>query len=254
MWLERTVQDVTRRHLEEDRMKIRHGFASCSIGRAAVLWLAGLATLFTACTPAEPPEISAGIVAGTTCPDRSDGNYFFPAESIGAPPAVVDGWLVPVYSQLLTLSDASPLWCGDSFSEAYRLLILPAFDAPLVVELIRSGRQWRVTSATYSGAALRLEADNATTIVLKQVARKPIGQDAAERFLQHLDQIRYWSIPSFKKSGTADATGVTVEGRRGRSYRVVTRFSGDNDPLEESARILIGIVGIELPSALKVRS
>jgi hypothetical protein len=228
--------------------------AANTTARVLVIGIGLVAAAFpAACAPAQVPAVSAGFSVAATCPERSSANYFLTAESIGAPATVADRWLLPTYSQLLALINAEPLWCGEMIDEAYRLMVLPPFEPPIVVELVRDERKWLIRTATYSGVIELQRADGFKPSV-KQLAQRAVDINSVADLFEHLDRTRYWSTPSFKSSGTSDATALTIEGRRGGSYRAVTRLTGENDALEESARIFLNIAGVGLPRALKEKS
>jgi hypothetical protein len=223
--------------------------SSCCRAAMTVILTAVLAVSFAACKAPRVPQLSNAHSVAETCPGNDDSNYFFPSDSI-AEPAAANNWLIPHYSELLRLIDASPLWCGKQISEAYRLIVLPPFEAPLVMELARADDGWQIVSATFSGPAKLEQREQSPTLTVKGISRRPLEEDSAAAFLRELEGIAFWSTPSFKRSGTSDATALTIEARRDGSYRAVTRLSGDSDPLEVPARILIETGGVELPTAL----
>ena len=207
----------------------------------------------TACNAVEVPAVSAALKAAARCPAEGEPAHFFSADAISSTPERTR-WLIPVYSHLLTTAQAHPFSCGDEIAIGYRLMVVPPFEPPLLVELIKHGEGWRIRRATFSGSIDLSQLNTGFTITVKDLTEFTVSASDAESFIRGLEEARFWSTPAVKTPDGNDLTAVTIEGRNGNSYRLVTRLTSENDPLEESARILLNLAQAEPTRALRKTS
>jgi hypothetical protein len=227
---------------------------TCRVSLITPVQLATVAVILAqivigACASPVAPPVSAGYHVAASCAAKDQANYYFPEDSI-ADRVPTDHWLRAEYAKILNLIDAPPLWCDSKFTEAYRLILLPPFDAPLVVTLTTDGRGSIASVATYSGP-LNTIASNSFVNVSAAVSQQPVPAKSLLALQEALEKAEYWSTPVFRDLGTADGTAWTIEARRNGSYRVVTRLSGRDEKFEEAARILVTMSGVDLPSAMR---
>lgn len=218
--------------------------------RALVL---ALLTGVAACNAGGVPAVSAALKASARCSAEGEQTYFFPAV-LFEPSLERTRWLIPVHSHLLKTVKARPFSCGHSIDQGYRLMVVPPFEPPLLVELVKRKDGWRVTRATFSNFVDVTQMNTGMTITAKDVAEFTVTDGDATPFIGSLEKARFWSTPAVKTPDGNDLTAVTIEGRDGSSYRLVTRLTSENDPLEESARILLKLAQAEPPRPLRKTS
>jgi hypothetical protein len=141
------------------------------------------------------------------------------------------------------------LYCGDHHGEMYRLSRLEWTGIPVFVTLAITNEAPAMTVVKLQGPAWNLPPG--LTVQSRLFALTSTERDT---FLRALGMSAFWTLPSLSHDGDAGVGGSTtwiLEGRRGSSYHVVSRyhvgsqrFEMEKTPFIDLARLLLGMAGV----------
>jgi hypothetical protein len=150
--------------------------------------------------------------------------------------------------QLKALKEPS-LWQMSKESQTkqvYRFLWLRSFHHPVVVRLdVRANGTGILTTKVADGAGGyppgRL-AENRT---------KEIRKEVVESFLAHVEEVKYWSLPSLEPPNpnmvNLDGAQWVLEGVRNGTYKIVDRWSPEKGPIRDlGLTMAIDLAGMKL--------
>jgi len=157
----------------------------------------------------------------------------------------VVGW----YSgQLRALKEPS-LWqmSKDVQSEqAYRFLWLRSFHHPVAVRLeVQPDGSGILTTKVTSGAG------GYEPGKLIEDSTKNVSKEAVRSFLAHVDEVKYWSLPTSEPANpnivALDGAEWVLEGVRNGAYKIVDRWSPEKGPIRDLVLTMtIDLAGMKL--------
>src|SRR5262245_41393742 len=199
--------------------------------------------VFPGCQGA-PPQSSGGDVIAAQCDDQ----YFRPG-SLGKE-AGSDDRLRKEFSRLLELIDAQPLWCGEQFSETYRLMALPSQSPALVITATRESDAWRVVTAVYRSPSPSFSTAQGGIRVSRQ-SNTHVDAQAAEELRTSAAVKMLWASRTLYEPAATDGVVWALEGRADGKYGIATRHQDRADPFADLARSLLRMSGSEQPPWLR---
>jgi hypothetical protein len=205
-----------------------------------------------ACVQPELPAVRTGSTVQQECPSLQAENYFLPEDRLSYD-SQADSALRTHLSTLLEGAAQVPLWCGSDPEEAYRIIWLPSFQAPLIAIISRDGSGWQGTVASYTHARA-LPARNPTAERPNILARA-VPADEASEIVQVFAEAGLWREASLRLTDGEGSDGGTliVEARVQASYQLIRRWQPNDEPLGRAARMLIEAAGGSVPPELMPR-
>jgi len=176
------------------------------------------------------------------------GQQYFP-DHIFEQGGKTNGFDVDWYSGQLKALKESSLWQMSKESQTkqvYRFLWLRSFHHPVVVRLdVQANGTGILTTKVADGAGGyppgRL-AENRT---------KEIRKEVVESFLAHVDEVKYWTLPTRDpldpNTVNLDGAEWVLEGVRNGTYKIVDRWSPEKGPIRDlGLRMTIDLAGMKL--------
>jgi hypothetical protein len=187
------------------------------------------------------PVPSSGERVRSTCPAVGDSEYFFPEGTL------VPGDLQLDYERRISLSSymasarTVSLSCGSG-QDAYRFIWGGAYNDPLIVITIHED------SATY----IEFVPFNIAERTIKQVRTTTHPPAKFKGLVSQLEQAKFWSTEAVR-SFQSEGSGLILEGRRGKSYRAISRSHPEKE-ISNAGRLFAEIVGVAVPSSMSSRT
>jgi hypothetical protein len=178
------------------------------------------------------------------CEDGSSDQFFFPEGWIrdrkkrpGSDQFVRD-W----YSRHLRTMSEPSLSCGEPPAEVYRFLWLRTWGHPIAVRLtgVTPGAP---TPPTLSAVELDGAGGYEPGKIARRIDRKLTDAEWGE-LTSGLKAIDFWGLPTDIGEAGLDGAQWVLEGRRGRQYHVVNRWSPKTGPYRELALSLLKLAGL----------
>lgn len=208
--------------------------------RSSFGWLVALITAsicVVSCGDTSLPMPQSTLRARTECPPTADDQYFYPAEALVPNDPVVDRAQRRAIADYLAVSRAKSLSCGSG-GEAYRVFWGGGFGVQSVVVTITPDAAVGATFGPRTGAQ----------VVLDRNVSAPVSADAFGRLRQLLDGASFWTAKPFTDL-EGEGTVWVIEGRRGDSYKVITRVTPD-PALADAARMMLKLSGLPTPERM----
>jgi len=160
------------------------------------------------------------------CGDTSSDEFFFPAGSLGSPAGSEDdAFRRRLYSESLRAMSEPSLSCKEPTGEVYRFLRV-------------NGKGSSVRVAEHEGVVSLSGVDLPSPfypheIVETRRVEKSLTAGQWATVLEAVKAIEFWSMPSRDPEGSgADGEEWIIEGRRGRRYHAVNRWSPRGGPIQ----------------------
>jgi len=149
------------------------------------------------------------------------------------------------YQNRMTFMNEPLLACGPSNDEeTYRFTWVHAFTsrAPLMVRLSRSSNDRRLVAGRYEWR------ENLQSFEMASHIHRALTEAEWNGAVESIRQSRFWSLPG-AKAGNNGADGATwmLEGRRGRTYHLITKWSPEDNPFRRAALTLLRLAGFDDP-------
>jgi hypothetical protein len=176
------------------------------------------------------------------------GQQYFPDHAFDQQDKRND-FVVNWYSgQLKALKEPSLWKMSKDFQneQAYRFLWLRSFHHPVVVRLdVQANGTGILTTKVASGAGGYPPGTPA------EHRTKQIPKEVVESFLAHVDEVKYWSLPTREhpdpNSVAVDGAEWVLEGVRNGTYKIVDRWSPEKGPIRDlGLTMTIDLAGMKL--------
>jgi len=219
-------KEIVRRHVG-----LSIAMATLAMMLGGVVWLRALAT-----APVVLPEpMGTSARAPEYCPPELFGDF--------------DGRLGPAvwmdYQNRMGFMNEPLLACGPSNDdETYRFTWVHAFTsrAPIMVRLSRSSGDRRLVADRYEWRENRHGFESASHV------QRSLTEAEWKGAVESIRQSRFWSLPGAKDSNAgADGSTWMLEGRRGRTYHLMTTWSPQDSPFRRAALTLLRLAGFDDP-------
>lgn len=208
-------------------------------------------SISSACAQTEVPLVNSGFNVQSQCPQDEISRLKPPLEYAGGRPPLQET-VVNEIARLLVASNGSPLWCGDTVSDGYRLFWLPAYRPTVVASVLKSNGVWQSTGLEFGDPRQLPPSTTRSTEVVHRLQTLP-----SEDFLNRLDSAarsaNVWTAQSWLDS-TERMDGATwiLEVRRDKSYRLITRVNVPAASFQELSSLIISSSGMPVPDGIFV--
>lgn len=130
----------------------------------------------------------------------------------------------------------------DSIDESYRLILLPTFDAPVIVRVWRSGNKQFLIAKKLSGqGGFGLEGFGK----LSYEKTQPLTEDEWITFNRLVDQAFFWDMPSLEnETPVVDGAEWVIEGFKNGVHQEVHRTTPSKE-FREACNELLKLSGLE---------
>jgi hypothetical protein len=200
--------------------------------------LAVFTNLLVQSTTIEIPELSRAQLAPEACPPPRDDDRFFG-------PGLLDLWAQ--YSQLWQEMKEPIFACGPfEGDEAFRLTWMHSFTRyqPLVVRATRTGATHTLAVAVSEwvpkppgGVSLRLHTRR----------ERALSGDEWSELSSAIRAADFWNTPGGLREFGNDGETWLLEGRRGRGYHMVIKWSPNDGAFRAAAMLLVRLGGLPDP-------
>jgi len=131
----------------------------------------------------------------------------------------------------------------DSTDESYRLVLLPTFDAPVIVRVWRSGNERFLITKKLSGEG-GFGLKNFGKLSYEK--KRPLTEEEWVTFVELLDQAYFWDMPSLDKDDVPAVDGAewVVEGAKDKMFHEVNRIT-PNTEFRAVCNYLLKLSGLE---------
>ncbi len=145
---------------------------------------------------------------------------------------------------LLSRFNESPLLVlADSSDELYRFMLIPTFDAPVVVRIWRSKNEYFLTTKKTNGEG---------GFGMKKFGKlsyektRPLTEEEWNRFFNLLNEAMFWDIPYSDKSDdpVRDGASWIIEGYSNKNYHIIDRITPSKE-LTKACVYLLNLSGLE---------
>jgi hypothetical protein len=182
------------------------------------------------------------VVGRTDCAKVDAAEFFFPKGVLGEQLSKfdADAFTREWYSTHLRTMAEPSLSCGQSDDESYRFLWLRTWGHPITVR-VEAGQPHTLTA---------VELDGAGGYEPGKVVRRVTRQLSAEewRTLSHSSKaLNFWKMPTRLPHHGSDGAQWVLEGRSGREYHVVDRWSPRDGAYRDFCLMLVKFAGL-MPS------
>lgn len=210
-----------------------------AFGRGVML-VAVIATISgTGCAEA-PPVPSRGERVRAVCPVVEEHDYYFPEESIVVADADRDLERRLFLSNYLREAGVPSLSCGD-VPDTYRLTWIGGYnEVTLVVTVNRS-----------SATAVQFLPFNVADRTVSHRTSKPISAADFRTISTCVESAAFWTSDAYRVF-ESEGRSWTFEGRRGDSYRALTRTHPELN-LANVAKLLVELSGMAVPANMTTR-
>jgi len=174
------------------------------------------------------------------CPSAGDDDFFFPEETLSPGNATRDYERRLALSSYLTAAGVASLSCGAG-EDGYRLIWGGGYNDPLLVVTV-SGRTVAATEFVPSNIAKRS---------VKNASSRTITRAQFDDVASQIESADFWTADAVRVF-ESEGTGWVFEGRRGTSYRAITRTHPDQR-LAKVARVLVELSELSVPSRMSIQ-
>jgi hypothetical protein len=218
-----------------------------AIGEGMTRSFAALAICATfgggACVRTPPPR-EPGFQVRESCPPKNDEYFYFPSAAI-SDKGDKDKQHRAALSRYLQALDSPSLSCGAAPVEGYRLVRLMTARATVILAA-RAGDNWTLESS-------QLERRDNNLWIVAAHSRRELGSDESKTLLDFLDKNAIWTAPTWMDaaaaasgSNTTPTDGFwTIEARKDRSYRAITRVNPTEDVFRATGAAFLALGKVE---------
>lgn len=132
----------------------------------------------------------------------------------------------------------------ESIDESYRLILIPTFDAPVIVRVWRSGDERFLIAKKLSGEG-GFGIKKFGKLSYKKT--QSLTEEEWNNFIKLLDQTFFWDLPPLDKKEEPVPDGATwvMEGAINNTHHEVHRITPSNE-FRESCNYLLKLSGLEI--------
>lgn len=205
--------------------------------RVTMAMISAFAFLVGSACKATPPVPRRGEAARVECPARGADDYYYPQGALRPDTNADDLRSRAQLSKFLEIAAAPSLSCGTE-QHAYRVLWGGGYNDPLLV----------VTVDARTATVTEFLPFNIATRTIKDTYSSTPSEAQFNALAHQLESAGFWTIDAaliFESEGTS----WIFEGRRGRSYRAITR----THPAQALAKIgirMVQLAGATVPRGM----
>ena len=179
----------------------------------------------------------------STCPDRLDNTFFFPAGSLGQRNARFDEdrFLRNWYSGKLRKMLEPSLSCGDARGDTFRFTWLRSFHPPVAVRVFAGPKSAELVAIQMSGSG-----GYAPAAAVEQPHRALLPSEWKD-LNDALARSDFWNLPSSRDQGGIDGAQWIVEGRVGSQYHVVDRWTPESGTFRDLGLLFLKLAKFSFP-------
>ena len=207
------------------------------------------AAIACGCRAAETPESPPGVGSSVPerCPAKSTAGYFFPASAII--PDRDDSSLREWFGRILSAAKVLSISCGLS-PETYRMAWLPSSRTAYVITATREKKNWRLTAAEVLDPII-LDPRQDYAAGLAPPSSRILETSEETELVASLTELDFWFDSQYLDNPNAsDGWTAFIEGRRGNSYRVLTRMNFEDAPFAAVARTFVRLARLKVPQGM----
>lgn len=171
------------------------------------------------------------------CVPETSRDFYFPNASFETARRDLDSFKQAWYSEPLFVSDEPSLSCGQH-SDAYRFMLIPSFQTPVVVRVdLNDDGTAMLTASKF------IRSTEQTTLMKGASIHRQLSEREVER-LQHLiDDWNFWTVSAADTNHGLDGAQWVFEGRSAMNYKVVSRWSPNDVPEQRLGLAFLSLTG-----------
>ena len=204
----------------------------------------GLTALPASCARDLLPEPSVAERVRPDCPPRVSDQYYFPEFALHPSHETLDVMARSLNSALLSAIEAPSLSCGQSSTDAYRLIWLPTNRPYVVIEIMR-GDQSRKAEWFAEGVELTRERGTSNWKVMNRSHRR-VTDSEVDELRKSLNRAQFWTATAWENSQVDDGSTWVFEGRHESGYRVVTRANPRQHSFIDAGLLFFKMAGLPI--------
>lgn len=176
------------------------------------------------------------------CPEKGADEFFFPKDSLFAGRPDMDSMMRNWYSKHLYAMNEPSLSCVKSKIDlAYRFIWLRTFNHPMAVRVTSSKGQVKLCAVELNG-----EGGYEPGKVFRR-KEKILTTKEWDSLAQGITSSSFWTMPITNKRNGLDGAEWIIEGRQGKNYHVVNRWSPSEGDFRSLGILFMKLSGWNYP-------